>query len=65
MRSVWNTGGCSSWYLDATGRNTTIWPYFTWRYWQKTRRFDPAPYVLTNGASAGAASTAAPATPPS
>ncbi len=51
VRSVWNTGGCSSWYLDATGRNTTIWPYFTWRYWQKTRRFDPAPYVLTNGAS--------------
>ena len=55
VRSVWNTGGCSSWYLDATGRNTTIWPYFTWRYWQKTRRFDPAPYVLTNGASPGAA----------
>ena len=51
VRSVWNTGGCSSWYLDETGRNTTIWPYFTWRYWQKTRRFDPAPYVLTNGAS--------------
>ena len=50
VRSVWNTGGCSSWYLDATGRNTTIWPYFTWRYWQKTRRFDPAPYLLTNGA---------------
>ena len=66
VRSVWNTGGCSSWYLDATGRNTTIWPYFTWRYWQKTRRFDPAPYVLSNGtAPAGSASTAAPATLPS
>ena len=50
VRSVWNTGGCSSWYLDETGRNTTIWPYFTWRYWQKTRRFDPAPFQLTNGA---------------
>ena len=47
VRSVWNTGGCASWYLDETGRNTTIWPYFTWRYWQKTRRFDPAPYRLT------------------
>ncbi|MGH2979193.1 MAG: flavin-containing monooxygenase [Solirubrobacterales bacterium] len=60
VRSVWNTGGCSSWYLDRTGRNTTIWPYFTWRYWQKTRRFDPAPYLLSNGASpaqAAAAST--------
>jgi hypothetical protein len=50
-RSVWNTGGCSSWYLDANGRNTTIWPYFTWRFWAKTRRFDPAPYMLTNGAA--------------
>ncbi len=45
--SVWNTGGCASWYLDATGRNTTIWPDFTWRFWKRTRRFDPAPYVLT------------------
>ena len=50
-RTVWNTGGCSSWYLDANGRNTTIWPDFTWRYWQQTRRFDPAPYMLSNGAA--------------
>jgi cation diffusion facilitator CzcD-associated flavoprotein CzcO len=28
--SVWNTGGCASWYLDARGRNSTIWPGFTW-----------------------------------
>lgn len=46
-RTVWNSGGCKSWYLDSNGRNTTIWPGFTWRFWQKTRRFDPAPYVLT------------------
>jgi cation diffusion facilitator CzcD-associated flavoprotein CzcO len=59
VRSVWNTGGCSSWYLDATGRNTTIWPYFTWRYWQKTRRFDPAPYMLSNGAAPARSGTAA------
>ncbi|QPP08416.1 NAD(P)/FAD-dependent oxidoreductase [Streptomyces bathyalis] len=24
-RSVWSTG-CDSWYLDANGRNTTVWP---------------------------------------
>jgi cation diffusion facilitator CzcD-associated flavoprotein CzcO len=63
VRSVWNTGGCASWYLDKTGRNTTIWPYFTWRYWQKTRRFDPAPYRMTNGASP--APTGSPVTAPS
>jgi cation diffusion facilitator CzcD-associated flavoprotein CzcO len=59
VRSVWNTGGCASWYLDKTGRNTTIWPYFTWRYWQKTRRFDPAPYRLTAPAPATVAAPAA------
>jgi cation diffusion facilitator CzcD-associated flavoprotein CzcO len=49
-RTVWNTGGCSSWYLDANGRNATIWPDFTWRFWQQTRRFDEAAYGLSNGA---------------
>ena len=63
-RSVWNTGGCSSWYLDANGRNTTIWPYFTWRFWAQTRRFDPAPYMLTNGAGPGAPATTEAASTP-
>ncbi|HTU85827.1 MAG TPA: NAD(P)/FAD-dependent oxidoreductase [Solirubrobacteraceae bacterium] len=47
--TVWNTGGCSSWYLDANGRNSTIWPDFTWRFWQQTRRFDEAAYMVSNG----------------
>jgi cation diffusion facilitator CzcD-associated flavoprotein CzcO len=24
--TVWNQGGCASWYLDKTGRNSTLWP---------------------------------------
>lgn len=24
--SVWQVGGCTSWYQDAQGRNTTLWP---------------------------------------
>jgi hypothetical protein len=28
-RTVWLRGGCRSWYLDATGRNSTLWPGFT------------------------------------
>lgn len=24
--SVWQAGGCSSWYQDSSGRNTTLWP---------------------------------------
>jgi hypothetical protein len=47
--SVWNTGGCASWYLDANGRNATIWPDFTWRFWQQTRRFDEPAYLFADG----------------
>jgi cation diffusion facilitator CzcD-associated flavoprotein CzcO len=46
-RTVWNSGGCSSWYIDANGKNTTIWPDFTWRFRRQTRRFDVASYELT------------------
>jgi len=44
--SVWTSGGCVSWYLDEHGRNSTVWPGFTWPYRQRTRRFDPADYEL-------------------
>jgi cation diffusion facilitator CzcD-associated flavoprotein CzcO len=44
--TVWNTGGCRSWYLDEAGRNTTLWPSFTWRFRQLTRTFDPRGYRL-------------------
>lgn len=45
-RTVWNAGGCASWYLDARGRNTTLWPDFTWRFRRRTRRFDAGAYEL-------------------
>jgi cation diffusion facilitator CzcD-associated flavoprotein CzcO len=44
--SVWNAGGCASWYLDSNGRNGVWWPGFTWRLWQRTRRFDLRDYHL-------------------
>ncbi|HEX2129496.1 MAG TPA: NAD(P)/FAD-dependent oxidoreductase [Solirubrobacterales bacterium] len=43
--SVWNKGGCASWYLDQNGRNGVWWPGFTWRLWQRTRRFDAGNYL--------------------
>jgi cation diffusion facilitator CzcD-associated flavoprotein CzcO len=46
IKGVWTQGGCTSWYLDAHGVNRTIWPGFTWRYWQRTRHLDPADYDL-------------------
>jgi cation diffusion facilitator CzcD-associated flavoprotein CzcO len=43
--TVWNTG-CASWYLDDTGRNATLWPDWTWRFRQRTARFDAGSYEL-------------------
>ena len=45
--TVWSTGGCSNWYLDEHGRNSTIWPGSTWPYRRRTRHFDPGSYVLS------------------
>ncbi|MEU5515447.1 NAD(P)/FAD-dependent oxidoreductase [Streptomyces griseoaurantiacus] len=45
-RTVWNTGGCSSWYLDAGGRNTTIWPGTTTEFRRATRQVDLAEYEV-------------------
>lgn len=44
--TVW-ASGCHSWYLDAQGRNTTIWPGFTFEFRRRTRHFDAKHYVLT------------------
>jgi cation diffusion facilitator CzcD-associated flavoprotein CzcO len=42
--TVWNAGGCKSWYFDKTGRNTTLWPRFTWQFRRSARRLEPAAY---------------------
>ena len=44
-KTVWQSGGCHSWYQDAKGNNTTIWPYFTWVYILYMKHFDPESYV--------------------
>jgi hypothetical protein len=62
-RTVWVTGGCQSWYLDAEGRNVTLWPDFTWSYAWQTRRFDPSRYDLA-GAPASGTGAAYPAASP-
>lgn len=45
-KTVWNRGGCFSWYLDPKGKNTTMWPGFTWTYILLLRNFDPENYHL-------------------
>ncbi|HSI91890.1 MAG TPA: NAD(P)/FAD-dependent oxidoreductase [Jiangellaceae bacterium] len=45
--TVWATGGCSSYYLDATGRNSTVWPGYVSGYQLRLARFRPGDYVTT------------------
>lgn len=45
-RTVWNTGGCNSWYLDANGRNTTVWPGTTAEFRKATRSVDLSEYEV-------------------
>ena len=47
--SVWQTGGCKSWYINENGRNTTLWPGFTWQFRQQTRRFDAEQFICQPG----------------
>ncbi|MGI8631069.1 MAG: 4-hydroxyacetophenone monooxygenase, partial [Solirubrobacterales bacterium] len=51
--TIWNSG-CASWYLDDTGRNSTLWPDWTWRFRQRTAEFDPAEHELRGELDAGA-----------
>jgi len=41
--TVW-ASGCMSWYLTRTGKNTTLWPGFTFEFRMRTRRFDASAY---------------------
>jgi cation diffusion facilitator CzcD-associated flavoprotein CzcO len=50
--SVWNSGGCTSFYLDATGRNTTLWPHRAAGFRRALSTFDPTEYELKEKADA-------------
>lgn len=37
--TVWQAGGCRSWYQDAkSGRNTLLWPQSVVWFWLRTRK---------------------------
>ncbi|MFB8030324.1 flavin-containing monooxygenase [Streptomyces sp. NPDC056465] len=57
-RTVWNTGGCTSWYLDANGRNTTVWPGTTAEFRRATRAVDLGEYDVIRPPAARAAAQA-------
>ncbi|HEX3783270.1 MAG TPA: NAD(P)/FAD-dependent oxidoreductase [Pseudonocardiaceae bacterium] len=44
--SVWTAGGCHSWYLNDSGRNTNIWPGSTLEFRRRSVHFDPTHHLL-------------------
>ncbi len=54
--TVWTTGGCASWYLDATGRNAALWPGSVGAFRRRVAPFDAAEYHLRPAVSAPAVS---------
>ncbi len=44
--TVW-ISGCRSWYLTPSGRNAAIWPTFTFTFKNRTKKMNPADYILT------------------
>jgi len=44
--TVWQVGGCKSWYQNDAGRNTALWPDFTFNFRKETAAFDADNYVI-------------------
>jgi cation diffusion facilitator CzcD-associated flavoprotein CzcO len=44
--TVWGSG-CSSWYLNAAGRNLALWPGFTFEFRRRTRHFRPRDFIIS------------------
>ena len=44
--TVWTTGGCASWYLDETGRNSALWPGSVPAFRRRVEPFEPSEYRL-------------------
>jgi cation diffusion facilitator CzcD-associated flavoprotein CzcO len=45
--TIW-LSGCRSWYINDQGRNTTIWPYTTMRYWWETSRVPLGAFTMSH-----------------
>jgi cation diffusion facilitator CzcD-associated flavoprotein CzcO len=42
--TVWLNGGCNSWYIDRNGKNSTLWPDHTFKFFSAMKRFEPSEY---------------------
>lgn len=44
--TVWNTGGCTSYFIDSNGRNSTVWPWTTLEMRRQLSRFKLDEYLI-------------------
>ncbi|WP_456279086.1 flavin-containing monooxygenase [Bacillus sp. AK128] len=51
--TVWTAGGCASWYLDQTGRNSTLWPGHTFSFRKLVAKVNPEDYVTCKASTIG------------
>lgn len=52
QQTVWNSGGCVSYFIDKNGRNSTNWPWTTFYMRMRLRKFRLGDYILEHqGAS--------------
>ncbi|MGE0707616.1 MAG: SDR family NAD(P)-dependent oxidoreductase [Planctomycetota bacterium] len=58
--TVWNAGGCASYYLDRNGRNSSIYPWSTIDLRRRLARFDPDDYRLVRAGEPGPRRVGAP-----
>ena len=45
--SVWNRGGCTSYFIDRNGRNSTVWPWSTLEMKRQLSQFNLDEYRVT------------------
>lgn len=46
--TVWQTGGCVSWYQMKNGKNVTLWPGFTFTFMKLTEKFEAEKFELVS-----------------
>ena len=44
--TVWNKGGCQSYFIDRNGRNSTVWPWTTFKMRQQLSYFNLNEYLI-------------------
>ncbi len=63
--TVWLNGGCDSWYIDRNGKNSTLWPDQTFKFFATMKRFRASEYrvvpATVPAVAPASASTPAPA----